>query len=52
MSLAQLVDICIIMQGIGVRTPVIPLIRVEFQAIRLLDQIKTIILLMLLNYHY
>jgi hypothetical protein len=44
-SLAQLMDICIIMQEIGVRTPVISLIhlkKVEFQAIRLLDQKKGI----------
>jgi hypothetical protein len=42
MRLAQLVDICIIMRGIGIRTPVIPLIylKVEFQNIRLLDQKK------------
>jgi hypothetical protein len=42
MSLAQLVDICIIMQGIEIRTPVIPLIylKVEFRAIRLLDKKK------------
>jgi hypothetical protein len=29
MSLAQLVDICIIIQGIEVRTPVIPLIHLK-----------------------
>jgi hypothetical protein len=29
MSLAQLVDICIIKQGIGVRTPVIPRIHLK-----------------------
>jgi hypothetical protein len=56
MSLAQLVDICIIMQGIGVRTFVIPLIhlkpllgrgengtkhtQMEIQIIRLFDKKK------------